>query len=62
MLTYDVYLGTANPPTIKVAENRTTPVYEATSLQAATQYYWRVVVKDNKGGATTGQVWNFRTN
>lgn len=62
VLTYDVYFGTANPPTIKVAENRTTPVYEATSLQAATQYYWRVVVKDNKGGATTGQVWNFRTN
>lgn len=62
VLTYDVYFGTANPPTEKVAENRTTPTYEATSLQPATQYYWRVVVKDNKGGATTGQVWNFRTN
>ena len=62
VLTYDVYFGTVNPPTVKVAENKTTPTYEATSLQAATQYYWRVVVKDNKGGATTGQVWNFRTN
>ena len=62
VLTYDVYFGTANPPTGKVAENRTTPSYEATSLQPTTQYYWRVVVKDNKGGVTIGQVWNFKTN
>lgn len=62
VLTYDVYFGTTNPPTVKVSENRTTPTFEATSLQAVTQYYWRVVVKDNKGGATNGQVWNFRTN
>jgi hypothetical protein len=62
VLTYDVYFGTANPPTVKVAENKTTPTYEANSLLATTQYYWRVVVKDNKGGETRGQVWNFRTN
>lgn len=62
ILTYDVYLGTTNPPTVKVAENRATSIFEAVSLQAATQYYWRIVVKDNKGGETRGQVWNFRTN
>ncbi|WP_374506732.1 hypothetical protein [Flavobacterium sp.] len=62
ILTYDVYLGTVNPPTVKVAENSTSSIFEATSLQAATQYYWRIVVKDNKGGETRGQVWNFRTN
>lgn len=62
VLTYDVYLGTTNPPTVKVAENSTTLTFGATSLQAATQYYWKVVVKDNKGGETRGQVWNFRTN
>lgn len=62
VLTYDVLLGTANPPTAKVAENRTSTSFEATSLQAATIYYWRVVVKDNKGGETRGAVWNFRTN
>lgn len=62
VLTYDVYLGTTNPPTNKVAENRATSIFEAVSLQAATQYYWRIVVKDNKGGETRGQVWNFRTN
>ena len=62
VLTYDVYLGTTNPPTVKVTENRATSIFEAVSLQAATQYYWRIVVKDNKGGETRGQVWNFRTN
>ena len=62
VLTYDVYLGTTNPPTVKVGDNITTPVFAATSLQATTLYYWKVVVKDNKGGETRGQVWNFRTN
>lgn len=62
VLTYDVYLGTTNPPTVKVGDNITTPTFAATSLQAATLYYWKVVVKDNKGGETRGQVWNFRTN
>jgi hypothetical protein len=62
VLTYDVYLGTANPPTVKVGENKTTTSFEASSLQPATIYYWRIVVKDNKGGETRGQVWSFRTN
>ena len=62
VLTYDVYLGTTNPPTVKVGDNITTPVFAATSLQATALYYWKVVVKDNKGGETRGQVWNFRTN
>lgn len=62
VLTYDVYLGTTNPPTVKVGENKTTPLFEVTSLQATTIYFWRVVVKDNKGGETRGSVWNFRTN
>lgn len=62
VLTFDVYLGTASPPTAKVAENRTASTFETTALQAATIYYWRVVVKDNKGGEIIGPVWNFRTN
>lgn len=61
VLTYDVYLGTTNPPTTKIVENKTTTTFEATALQTATNYYWKVVVKDNKGGETNGQVWNFKT-
>lgn len=60
-LTYDVYFGTANPPTIKVSDNiaaNSTTV----AIEPAKQYYWKVVVKDNKGGETIGQVWKFKTN
>lgn len=61
VLTYDVYLGTTASPTIKVVDNKTTTTYDATLLPA-TIYYWKVVVKDGKGGETQGQIWSFRTN
>lgn len=61
VLSYDVYFGTANPPTVKVSENTSSKSFEA-ALQPTTQYYWRIVVKDNKGGETIGQVWKFKTN
>lgn len=61
VLTYDVYFGTANPPTVKAAENTTSTSLNVT-VEATKQYYWKVVVKDNKGGETVGQVWKFKTN
>jgi hypothetical protein len=60
-LVYDVYFGTVNPPATKVSENLTTNVFEVTVV-ASKEYYWKVVVKDNKGGETTGQIWKFKTN
>lgn len=62
VLVYDVYFGTSNSPTAKVASNLTTPAWTTSTLQPATNYYWKVVVKDNKGGETIGQIWNFKTN
>jgi hypothetical protein len=56
-----VYLDTDNPPTQKVGTALTTNSIDITSLKAATLYYWKVVVKDNKGGETSGQVWSFKT-
>lgn len=61
-LTYDVYLGTVNPPTEKVGNSITAASLNTSSLQSATNYYWKVVVKDNKGGETIGQIWSFKTN
>lgn len=58
VLTYDVYFGTTNPPTEKVAAAITDKTYSVNTT-AATNYYWKVVVKDGKGGTTVGQVWNF---
>jgi hypothetical protein len=62
VLSYDVYLGVDNPPTSKVGSAIATTSYNATSLLPTKIYYWKVVVKDNKGGETSGQVWNFKTN
>lgn len=61
VLTYDVYFGTANPPTEKISENKSEKSVEAT-LETGKQYFWKVVVKDNKGGETIGQIWKFKTN
>ncbi|KDN53689.1 fibronectin type III domain-containing protein [Flavobacterium seoulense] len=58
-LLYDVYLGTSNPPTQKVASNLATASCEVSSLAAGTKYYWNVVVKDSKSGTTVGHVWSF---
>jgi len=60
VLTYDVYFGTANPPTVIVSSNQTASTFNRT-IAASTKYYWKVVVKDNKGGQTVGQIWNFTT-
>lgn len=59
-LTYDVYFGTANPPTIVTSSNQSASTLTKT-VTASTKYYWKVTVKDNKGGQTVGQVWSFTT-
>ncbi|WP_035646304.1 hypothetical protein [Flavobacterium sp. ASV13] len=60
-LTYDVYFGTVNPPTAKIAENKSEKTFD-TTIESGKQYFWKVVVKDNKGGETIGQVWKFKAN
>ncbi|MBK5209690.1 MAG: hypothetical protein JJE44_09335, partial [Flavobacteriaceae bacterium] len=59
-LTYDVYFGTANPPTIVASANQSAVTLTKT-VSASTTYYWKIVVKDNEGGQTIGQVWTFTT-
>lgn len=60
-LTYDVYFDTANPPTTLVSENQTETSYVKDPLASSTPYYWKIVVKDGKGGQVIGQVWSFTT-
>ncbi|MFH0815725.1 MAG: Ig-like domain-containing protein [Methanobacteriota archaeon] len=58
-LTYDVYLGTTNPPTVLVA-NDIAATTTSPALAASTLYYWYVIAND--GSATTnGPVWAFAT-
>jgi len=60
-LVYDVYFGTTNPPIEKVGVNQVASNLDVT-LVASKEYFWKVVVKDDKGGETIGQIWRFRTN
>ncbi|MFK7811331.1 MAG: hypothetical protein AB8B59_02485 [Maribacter sp.] len=60
-LTYDVYFGTNNPPTVLLAENLETTFFE-TNVVSATEYYWSIIVKDDKGGQSEGHIWSFSTN
>lgn len=61
VLSYDVYFGTANPPTSVAASNQTATSYTTPALTASTTYYWKILVKDGKGGQTIGQIWSFKT-
>lgn len=60
-LLFDVYLDMNQQPVTKVSENQSETTFNATGLTAASTYYFKVVVKDDKGGASIGQVWNFTT-
>lgn len=60
-LVYDVYFGTANPPTALLSANIATNTFNVT-LVSSTEYFWKIVVKDGKGGETIGQIWKFKTN
>ena len=59
-LTFDIYFDTANPPTTKVSENQSATTISV-DLNSSTDYYWKIVVKDDKDGITIGQVWGFKT-
>ena len=60
-VTYNVYFGTANPPTTLVLTNQSAITYNPGTLIANTTYYWRIEVKDNHGASTSGSVWSFTT-
>jgi len=59
-LTFDVYFGTVNPPTALHSAN-ISETNLVVNLAASTNYYWKVIVKDNNEGQTIGQDWNFKT-
>ena len=59
-LNFDIYFGTENPPINLESENQSGNSLNV-NLNARTDYYWRVVVKDDKNGKTIGQVWTFKT-
>lgn len=62
VLSYDVYWGIDKNNLTNSKANISSKTTQITGLQATAVYYWKVVVKDNKGGETVGQIWSFKTN
>lgn len=58
-LTYDVYIGQANPPPLS-ASSITTTRYSPPSLVPGVTYYWKVVASDGLQ-QTIGPIWSFVT-
>jgi hypothetical protein len=58
-LSYDLHLGTENPPPL-VATELGVPTIELDRLERRTRYYWRVVARDRQGDLTIGPVWSFQ--
>lgn len=60
-LTYDVYLGTENPPA-RVAESVAGNSYDPGGLFPGAAYYWKIVAYEGTGDdplATEGPIWHF---
>jgi hypothetical protein len=59
---YDVYLGTSNPPTTIVSSNQTGTSYSYAGLSNGTSYYWKVTAKNANGSTNaTASPWSFVT-
>ena len=56
---YDLRLGTANPPPT-VVSNTADFWYAPPTLNAGTKYYWQIVAR-NSSGSVVGPVWSFTT-
>ena len=57
---FDVYLGTVNPPQTLVSSDQAEPTFLPSSLVASTIYYWKVVAWNASGSASSG-VSSFQT-
>ncbi len=58
---YDLYFGTETNPNLLVL-NLDKPNYFVGVLNHTTQYFWKVIAKDEQGGTTEGPEWTFTTN
>jgi putative hemolysin len=60
-VTYDVYLGTSNPPMTLLCNEISATTCDPGRLSSATHYYWYVVGTDNHGASASGSTWDLTT-
>ncbi|WP_340201371.1 hypothetical protein [Ascidiimonas sp. W6] len=57
---YDIFFGTANPPTNLQATQAGTTLN--VNVTASTVYFWQVVTRDAEGNTSTSELFQFKTN
>ena len=60
-ISYNIYFGTSSNPPL-VSTDQITSSYNPGPLAMATNYYWKIDVKDEHGSVNKGRVWKFSTN
>jgi len=58
IVTYDVYFGTSNPPSL-VKKSQMENTYSPGLINFDTKYYWKIVSTDNNKASTPGDIWEF---
>ncbi len=61
VVTYDVYLGSAENDMQVVCSGVILQTCQPALLQYSSNYYWQVVAKDDFGHEVTGAIWHFTT-
>jgi hypothetical protein len=61
-VTYEVYLGTGDPPTNMICDDILAGFCDPGTLNQGIHYYWRVDATDEYGATTTGPAWDFTAN
>ncbi|NIA11512.1 MAG: hypothetical protein GWP10_17780 [Nitrospiraceae bacterium] len=56
---YDVYIGTSDPPSY--FNNTASTTVDPGTLSTSTKYYWKVVAINDHGDRSVSDVWNFTT-
>ncbi|TWO33422.1 hypothetical protein E1J38_005875 [Seonamhaeicola sediminis] len=58
-VTFDVYFGKDKDALSLVSEDTSANTFEVNLDTVDTTYYWKIVVKDDKGASVTGPIWYF---
>ena len=58
---FDVFLGVADTQLPLVKDSLSDTTFQPSGLDWVTQYYWRVIARDNHGDSAVGPLWQFTT-
>ncbi len=61
IVTYDVYFGKSVDSWVLFSEGQPDTFLTINDLEFSTQYFWKIVAKDNYGLIAEGPIWNFST-